>query len=123
MTAVDAGAQAAAFPEPPRRPTPVHRPDGRLYRPRKLPEAMLLSDADEAVDGVCVMRTHSLETARQLAEAALQRYDGAFPWELTNERTEWGHWRPDGEEGRRAWERDETGLTGAPAVFFDAEQS
>lgn len=114
--------QETAFPDPTRRPTPVHRPNGRLYRPRKLPDAMLLSDEDEFVTGVCVVRTHAVETARQMALRELQCYDNAFPWELTNERTEWGHWRPDGDEGRRAWEPDSSGLKGTPAVFFDAMQ-
>ena len=114
--------QEPVFPEPGRTPTSVRRPDGRLYRPRKLPLAMLLSDEDEFVTGVCVLRTHSEGTARELAVEELQRHDNAFPWELTNVRTEWGHWRPDGAEGRRAWERDETGLTGTPALFFDAVQ-
>lgn len=115
--------QETAFPEPTRVPTRVHRPDGRLYRARKLPRAMLLSDEDDCVVGVCVMRTHSDSTARELALAALAADDGAFPWVLDNGRAEWGHWRPDGGEGRRMWERDVTGLTGTPAVFFDAEQT
>lgn len=115
-------AQVEAFPEPPRVPTPVHRPDGRLYRPRKLPAAMLLG-YDE-IEGVCVMRTHSLETATSLALAVLRQYDNAWPWELSNARCEWGHWRPAGREsGERAWARDETGLTGQAAVFFDVEQA
>lgn len=83
---------------------------------------MLLSDADEVVVGVCIMRTHSDSTARELAAAALNSYDASFRWVLDNGRAEWGHWRPDGDEGRRVWERDTTGLTGTPAVFFDAEQ-
>ena len=114
--------QVEAFPEPPRVPTPVHRPDGRLYRPRKLPEPMLLSDEDGTVVGVCVMRTHSDSTSRQLALAELAAYDSAFEWVLDNGRAAWGRWRPDGDEGRRAWVPDDTGLTGTPAVFFDAEQ-
>lgn len=114
--------QEAAFPEPSHVPTPVHRPDGRLYRPRKLPEPMLLSDEDGTVVGVCVMRTHALETARDLALTELNAYDRSLPWKFTDERLRWGRWRPDGDEGRRAWVPDNTGLTGTPAVFFDAEQ-
>ncbi len=115
--------QEAVFPEPTRVPARVHRPDGRLYRARKLPAAMLLDDEYDVTVGVCIMRTHSDSTARELALAALAAYDGTLPWVLDNGRAEWGHWRPDGDEGRRMWERDDTGLTGTPAVFFDAEQA
>ena len=115
-------AQVEAFQEPPRVPTPVHRPDGRLYRPRKLPEAMLLGDEDGMVVGVCVMRTHSDRTARALALAELEADDRSAPWVLDNGRAAWGRWRPDGDEGRRAWVPDATGRTGTPVVFFDAEQ-
>lgn len=114
---------AALFAEPARVPTPVHRPDGRLYRPRKLPTAMLLGDQDECVVGVCVMRTHSVETARALALEALRQYDSAEPWTVTLDHLAWGRWRPDGPEGERAWERDETGRTGQAAVFFDVDQA
>ena len=43
-------------------------------------------------------------------------------WVLDNGRPAWGRWRPDGDEGRRAWVPDDTGLTCTPVVFFDAEQ-
>ncbi|TKJ25244.1 hypothetical protein A6V29_04270 [Blastococcus sp. CCUG 61487] len=101
----------------------MYRPDGRLYRPRKLPEAMLLG-YDE-VEGVCVVRTHSVETARDLAMAALRRdFNAGEVWNLNNPRCEWGHWRPAGREpGERTWVRDETGLSGQAAVFFDVELS
>lgn len=100
-------------------PRPTVRPDGRIYRPRKAPEA-LLTGYDGDVEGVIVVRTHDTELARQLALDALNAYDPDDGWELTPVDLSWGHWRPDRATDGMAWERH-ADCSGTPAVSFDAE--
>jgi hypothetical protein len=100
---------------------PVERPNGKEYRPRKGPVAVLTYDSEESVEGCIVDRTHNVELARVLTLAQLDGYDNSFPWELTEPRLMWGKWRPDRYYGR-VYEDDLTGATGAPSIYFRAHQ-
>jgi hypothetical protein len=51
---------------------PVRRPDGRLYRPRKIIAFIL--DAEPEYARVLVLGTHDIGTARELAERALRNW-------------------------------------------------
>jgi hypothetical protein len=53
--------------------TAVERPNGKLYRPRKI-AAQIVSDGDEET-GVVIFGTHDLEQARQAAEQKLAAYN------------------------------------------------
>ena len=101
------------------RPVPVRRPDGRLYRPRRLPQALVLGPDD--IEVVSVVRTHNIEVAERLALQELRRLDGPdADWSVTLQRLSWGRWRPDRDIDGSVWVEDATGLTGTPAVFFEA---
>jgi len=94
-------------PEP-----PIVRPDGTLYRPRKI-TANAVTDEDEILCGVVVFGTHDITRAQPLA-------DGYVAWQLDSRMvavdpcTVW--WRDAFEGGRRCWLTDEK--HGRGGVFF-----
>ena len=94
----------------------VTRPDGRVYRPRKAPEA-LLTGYDGDVEGVIVLRTHNVEVAQELALDELARYDSAWDVKLGMASLDWGHFRPDRATDGLAWETH-ADCSGTPAVHF-----
>lgn len=102
------------------RPAHVRRPDGRTYRPRRLPHADL-TGVDGEIEGVAVMHTHNVRLAEQLARQALDAYDPVTCWRVEVVRLSWGIWRPDRSTGGSTWIEDGSGLTGTPAVFLDVE--
>lgn len=58
--------------------TPVTRPDGRLYRPRKL-RAFLLNEDDLYQDvQVLVLGTHDIAVARAVAAVAVRHWDSGY---------------------------------------------
>jgi hypothetical protein len=81
---------------------PVTRPDGRVYRPRKI-VACAVADEDDILSGVVVLGTHDLSRAQVLA-------DQYAAWQLGSGYTavdpETGWWRDGIEAGRRWWVRD-----------------
>jgi hypothetical protein len=101
---------------------PVRRPDGRFYRPRKAPAALLLFGCcDDDVTAITVMRTHDIGRARTLAMRALFEYDPTPTWVLHPPELHWGRWRPDRATDGQTWVGCIDGRTGTPAVFFDVE--
>jgi len=48
--------------------TPVERPNGRLYRPRKPPATRLVPDIDSLFAYIYVLRTHDVDIALELAK-------------------------------------------------------
>lgn len=103
--------------------TPVPRPDGRAYRPRKAPEA-LITGYDGDIEGVIVLRTHDVDRARRLAVQVLTADVGGPDegWELTAPDLRWGHFRPDRATDGLMWMDHEDG-SGTPAVWFSVEWS
>ena len=91
---------------------PVTRPDGRVYRPRKI-IAYAVAGEDELLSGVMVLGTHDVERARVLAD----RYAA---WQLGEDCTaaspQAGWYREGYEAGRPMWLRDEK--KGRAGVWF-----
>lgn len=82
---------------------PVTRPDGRVYRPRKI-IAYPVADADEMTSGVMVLGTHDTERARVLADRCAAAWvDGGY----VAAEPETGWFREGYEAGRLMWLRDE----------------
>jgi hypothetical protein len=91
---------------------PVIRPDGRVYRPRKV-IAYPVADADEMTSGVMVLGTHDIERARMLADQCAAAWaDGGYV--ATEPETGW--FREGYEAGRPMWLRNER--KGRAGVFF-----
>jgi hypothetical protein len=91
---------------------PVRRPDGRLYRPRKI-AAYPVSDSDELFSGVCVLGTHDLAVAQPLADKLAYRELGGG-WSATEPETGW--FREGYDRGSPVWLRDE--VTGRAGIMF-----
>lgn len=89
----------------------VTRPDGRLYRSRKV-IAYPVYDDDELICGVVVLGTHDIERARSGADTVAAYDDSNFI--AVNPVTGW--WRDGFEYGRRAWIYDE--CHGRAGVWF-----
>jgi hypothetical protein len=89
------------------------RPDGRTYRPRKRPVAVVLEDADDAYAWIYVLRTHDVDRALDLARMLAQRegleIDATRPPALIWTRV-----------AIRNWEREyvDDPVRGVPAVTF-----
>jgi hypothetical protein len=91
---------------------PVTRPDGRVYRPRKV-IAYPVADADEMTSGVMVLGTHDIERARVLADQCAAAWaDGGYV--AAEPVTGW--FREGYESGRPMWLQDET--RGRAGVWF-----
>ena len=93
-------------------PVPVERPDGRLYRPRKV-IANAVVDDDEILTAVVVLGTHDVARAQPLADdyAAWQLGRG---YVAVNPVTGW--WRDGWSYGRRVWLPDP--VRGRAGVWF-----
>lgn len=92
----------------------ITRPDGRLYRPRKV-AAYAVTDPDDgdSLAGVMVLGTHDADRAKPLADsyAAWQLgsgYSAADPLA--------GWWRDGFAGGRRCWVDDP--VTGRAGIWF-----
>lgn len=90
----------------------IQRPDGTLYRPRKI-TANAVTDDDEILCGVVVFGTHDIALAHPLADqyVAWQLDSGYVAAEPC---TVW--WRDGFDGGRRMWLTDEE--HGRAGVFF-----
>jgi hypothetical protein len=90
----------------------VARPDGRVYRSRKL-VAAAVTDDDDMLCGVMVLGTHDCHRAKPLA-------DDYAAWQLGREYAAadgvTGWWRDGFAGGRRCWIDDPQ--TGRAAVWF-----
>jgi hypothetical protein len=91
---------------------PVTRPDGRIYRPRKI-VACAVADEDELLSGVVVLGTHDAGRAQPLADAYACWQLGTG-YVATDPETGW--FREGYEAGRPMWVRDEN--KGRAGVFF-----
>lgn len=93
-------------------PKPVKRPNGKLYRPRKIRVVVL--DFDYWEDMSClVLGTHDVEAARELAALEIHRYDpGLHPGEARL-----GWWRQSIRNGDPYYDSDPE--RGAAGVSFD----
>lgn len=96
--------------------TPVPRPNGKLYRPRKVPSVEQYADRHDCT-GAVVLRTHDVELAVALAVNLIREYD----LDPANAYTTW--WRvvpfdPDGYFDS-AWLHDPA--RGVPCVVIPYE--
>jgi hypothetical protein len=91
---------------------PVRRPNGKLYRPRKI-IAYPVADADELTSGVCVLGTHDIERARKLADKCVHSWIES-EWVAAGPEVGW--FREGYESGRPMWTRDE--IRGRAGVMF-----
>ena len=92
---------------------PITRPDGKLYRPRKV-IAYVLGDEDECPVGVVVFGTHDFERAVPLAADLVRQAWGAG-YELGDgPLAVW--WKDTYQYGRRIWEDDKE--HGRAGVWF-----
>ena len=90
----------------------IRRPDGRLYRPRKI-TGHALADDEDFVTGVLILGTHDVGRAQVLAdECAVAWVDRGFK----AVRPETGWYRDGFEYGRRCWVSDEQ--RGRAGVLF-----
>jgi hypothetical protein len=90
----------------------IRRPDGSLYRPRKL-VACPVNDEDEIIAGVVVFGTHDPRRAQLLADEIVRLYadSGCV---AASPGTVW--WRDGFECGQRRWVTDEQ--RGRAGVWF-----
>jgi hypothetical protein len=91
---------------------PVTRPDGRVYRPRKV-IALGVADADDFLCGVVVLGTHDVTVARLLAEA-YARWQTGEGTEAAEPEAGW--FREGLDYGNPVWMRDE--VRGRAGVWF-----
>lgn len=90
----------------------IMRPNGRLYRPRKIVAEIYTDYHNEEFGGVIVFGTHDIERARPLAEPIIHSEVG--PVDIT-EHLDWIHDGMSG--GERRFMRDER--RGRACVRFD----
>lgn len=91
----------------------VERPNGKVYRARQIPQAIML---DEGAAGMAVVRTHSVAQARRIAQ---ETDPFNFVTDETPHRLAWWNKHPTGEgEGDVAYYDDE--VHGVPVVVFGA---
>lgn len=90
----------------------VTRPDGRVYRSRKI-AAYAVTDDDEGFGAVVVLGTHDVARAQPLADAYVRwQVDGGYV--AADPVTVW--WRDAFSGGRRCWAEDP--VTGRAGVWF-----
>jgi len=90
----------------------IQRPDGRLYRPRKV-VAHSFSDDLDFISGVIVTGTHDRDRALKVAQELIDVHLG------TGYRPVWsgnGWWRDGMENGQRCWVADDE--RGQAGVLF-----
>lgn len=96
--------------------TPLTRPDGRIYRPRKGLRAHAWENANE--DGAIVFGTLDPDEALPLAQQACDHWYGDPGYIACRPRPGW--YRDGFEHGRRTWIEDER--RGAPGVMFTYDE-
>ena len=91
---------------------PVRRPNGQLYRPRKM-VAYQVPDEDDIISAVLVLGTHDIARAQALADQVAARYadSGCIAADPVA-----GWWRDGFEGGRRCWVKDDR--RGRAGVMF-----
>lgn len=96
-------------------PAPVTRPDGRLYRARKVVEVAEFTDTSTEMIGVVVLRTHDVEQAKRCAAAALAEYE----LDATEARLDW--WRVVPWDSSGMFDRSyiSDSVRGVPCVVFE----
>jgi hypothetical protein len=95
---------------------PVQRPNGKLYRPRKV-SGHAVADEDDMVIAVIVLGTHDIERARPLAESCVRAWvDGGYT--AVSPVTGW--WREGFSMGELCWVDDEA--RGRAGVRFEAAE-
>ena len=91
----------------------ITRPDGRIYRPRKVVAHAISDRYDDDLIGVVVLGTHDILRARALA-------DEYVAWQIGSEFTAVTHhtgwWRDGFEYGHRVWVSDP--VKGRAGVMF-----
>lgn len=90
-------------------PEPIVRPNGKLYRPRKI-VVFVVGEEDE---GVLVLGTHDEQRAQVLADQMAAYVAGA---DFVAASPETGWYRDGFECGERRWVSDEE--RGRPGVYF-----
>lgn len=97
----------------------VERPDGRLYRPRKVVVWPWENDDawSEWRGGAVVLGTHDVERARELADSSIKLWFGA---ELSAVKPEPGWWRLGYSYGDPTWIEDV--VRGRAGVWFTAKE-
>lgn len=85
------------------KPEPIQRPNGKLYRPRKI-IAHAVADEDGATSGVIVLGTHDIERARKLADECAAAWVASGYVATSPDR---GWFREGFEGGELRWLRDE----------------
>jgi hypothetical protein len=91
---------------------PVQRPDGRMYRPRKI-IAYPVADDEEMTSGIMVLGTHDVSRAQPLADRCASAWvDGGY----VAIEPETGWYREGYEAGRPMWLRDP--VKGRAGVWF-----
>jgi hypothetical protein len=110
---------------------PTARPNGKLYRPRRLPDAHVMAQEDDWPNGAVCLRTHDVEVAKVLAREACTAYDNEIGddgdtlerFEAAGEpRLAWwtreigGYTEGDGLP--TYWVNDPSGLKGIPVVVW-----
>ena len=93
-------------------PEIIIRPNGRLYRPRKV-VGNAVSDEDGFVTGIVVLGTHDVERAKKLADSCAAGWAGCG---FVAARPEMGWFRLGFEAGELVWLTDET--QGRAGVMF-----
>lgn len=93
---------------------PVTRPNGRLYRPRKI-DGHAVADDDDFVTAVLILGTHDIERAWPLADLCVRRWVDNC---CTAVDPYLGWWRNGYLWGERTWLEDET--RGRAGVRFEA---
>jgi hypothetical protein len=91
---------------------PIRRPDGRLYRPRRI--VVIPWDDWHGSSGALVLGTQDIGHARVLAEAECR-----YRWDSYAGRAALGWWRDGFENGERAWVWDV--VRGRAGVSFRAQ--
>ncbi len=60
---------------PPQQLVPVRRPNGKMYRPRRLPRAVEVDNAGGHSGWIFVVGTHDVERAGRLAQQCYRQVD------------------------------------------------
>lgn len=96
--------------------TPVRRPNGKLYRPRKAPSVETFVDHND-YDGAVVLRTHDFQLAIELASNLIDEY-GLNP---THAYTNWWRAVPFDPSGYHDWAWVDDPVRGVPCVVIPHE--
>jgi hypothetical protein len=92
----------------------IERPNGKLYRPRKI-NCYPVADEDDFVTAVIVFGTHDVERARPLADSSVKTWADS---DYTAGNPETGWWRQAMRNGDLFWV--DAPVTGRAGVRFEA---